>query len=47
MQEKAHTGNVVDAVIDDDEHGLLVLVLGDLGLCVLLGHGGGGFENAA
>lgn len=39
--EGKHTGNVVDAVVDNDEHALLVLVLGDLGLGVLLGHGGG------
>jgi hypothetical protein len=37
------TGNVVDAVVDDDVHLLVVLVLGDLGLGELLGHGGGGW----
>lgn len=40
-KQEAHTGNIVDAVIDDDEHALLVLVLGDLGLGELLRHGGG------
>ena len=38
-----HTGNVVDAVVDDDEHVVALLVLGDLGLGELLGHDGGGW----
>ncbi len=38
-----HTGNVVDGVVDDDEHVVALLVLGDLGLGELLGHDGGGW----
>lgn len=41
-QVRRLTGNVVDAIIDDDVHARLVLVLGDFGLGELLGHGGGG-----
>lgn len=40
--QKQPTSDVIDSVIDDDVHGLLVLVLGNLGLGDLLGHGGGG-----
>ena len=41
LRRAARTGNIVDAVINDDEHALLVLVLGDLGLGELRHDGGG------
>lgn len=43
--EGPSTGDVVDAVVDDDVHaGGLVLVGGDVGLGEGLGHGGGWWE---
>jgi hypothetical protein len=44
---EVHTSNFVDAIVDDDEHALIVLVLGDLGLGELLGHGGGWFGDSS
>jgi hypothetical protein len=37
-KKNSHTSNIVNAVVHNDVHALLVLVLGDLGLGDLLGH---------